>query len=182
MSPDRSWGFALSVREVAWGGVLVGLTAAGFFLHRYFANVGILLMMALLAGIAIRVMVLRGASRVFALGFFVPYAMYLAATFVTAWFLGHRLGYFTEYGAFGGILTTTQVMQSWLPPRSSGTTLSGAVISLRALNAQTLMPCGHLLLAFLLGCCGGKYGVAIYNQREDAREKDGPDTPCSQET
>ncbi len=166
MSQGSSRWYHLSVREVAWGVVLVGFTAAGFFLHRYFANVGILLMMVLLTGIAIRAMVLPGVSRAFALGFLVPFAMYLAITLLAASPVARTIGYFAEYEAFGGVLTTTQVMQSWVPPRITGP-MNGAEIKLRSLNASTLMTCGHLLIAFVLGYIGGKYSQAIYNQSRD---------------
>ncbi len=156
--PSRRLGF--SFQELAWGVVLVALTGAGFFLHRYFAIIGILVMIVLLAGIAIRAVVLSGTSRAFALGFLVPYAMYLGATLTVV----VRYGFFNEYEASGGQLITTQVMQSWLPPRGASTTL----IPLRILHAPTLMTCGHMLVAFILGYLGGKYATAIYKQQAKA--------------
>lgn len=168
MSQSSSRWYLISWKELLCGVVLVGLTAGGFFLHRYIANIGIGVMMFLIARIAIRAVVLPGTPRAFALGFLVPYAMYLVATLMAASPMAHRVGYgyFREYEAFGGILTTTQVMQSWVPPRITGS-MNGAEISLRSLNASTLMTCGHLLIAFVLGYIGGKYGQAIYNQSQD---------------
>lgn len=156
MSQSSSRWYLISWKELLCGVVLVGLTAGGFFLHPLIANIGIGVMMFLIAGIAIRAVVLPGPSRAFALGFLVPYAMYLVATLMAASPMAHRVGYFREYERSGGILTTTQVMQSWL---ASGIFETQTV--------TTLMTCGHLLIAFVLGYIGGKYGQAIYNQSQD---------------
>ena len=156
--PNR---FHITLREMLAITLFIGAACASFATSRTISSIVIAILIVLFLGIVIRAAVLSGRARAFAIGFLVPSCAYLVLTLT----IGR-----SEFGAFGGSLPTTQLMQSLLPPRVDTPKIGGDNLKERLSNGKIMMPLGHCLIAFTCGYVGGKYAAWIYcRQRRNCR-------------